>query len=73
MYLCEIEMLEIEWFICIKMDLALNNLQSLICHKTKSKCLKWPEKGWYAIKQKQESNQPTDKVLYMGQIELFDI
>ena len=25
---------EIELFICIKMDLALNNLQRLICHKT---------------------------------------
>ena len=28
-------MLEIELFICIKMDLALNNLQWLICYKTK--------------------------------------
>ena len=26
-----------ELFICIKMDLALNNLQWLICHKTKPK------------------------------------
>ena len=30
-----IELLEIELIICIKMDLALNNLQWLICHKTK--------------------------------------
>ena len=28
-------MFKIELFICIKMDLALNNLQWLICHKTK--------------------------------------
>ena len=27
------ELLEIELFICIRMDLALNNLQRLICHK----------------------------------------
>ena len=27
-------MFEIELFICIKMDVALNNLQGLICHKT---------------------------------------
>ena len=27
-------MFEIELFICIKMDLVLNNLQRLICHKT---------------------------------------
>ena len=26
----------IELFICIKMDLALNNLQRLICHKTQA-------------------------------------
>ena len=29
------ELLEIELFICIKIDSALNNLQGLICHKTK--------------------------------------
>ena len=34
MYLCETELLEIELIICIKMDLAWNNLQRLICHKT---------------------------------------
>ncbi len=28
------ELLEIERIICIRMDLALNNLQKLICHKT---------------------------------------
>ena len=27
------ELFEIELIICIKMDLALNNLQRLICHK----------------------------------------
>ena len=27
------ELLEIELFICIKIDFALNNLQRLICHK----------------------------------------
>ena len=32
--LCETKLFEIELFICIKMDLALNNLQWLICHKT---------------------------------------
>ena len=29
------ELFEIELFICIKMDLVLNNLQWLICHKIK--------------------------------------
>ena len=28
-------MSEIELFLCIKMDLALNNIQWLICHQTK--------------------------------------
>ena len=28
------ELFEIELFICIKMNLALNNLKWLICHKT---------------------------------------
>ena len=31
-----IELFEIELIICIKMDLALNNLQRLICHKTQT-------------------------------------
>ena len=30
-------MSEIELFICIKMDLALDNLQRLICHTTQTK------------------------------------
>ena len=30
------ELLEIKLFICIIMDLALNNLQKLICHKTQT-------------------------------------
>ena len=34
MYLCETELFEIEQIINIKMDLALNNRQMLICHKT---------------------------------------
>ena len=34
MYLCSTELFEIELFICIKMNLVLNNLQRLICHKT---------------------------------------
>ena len=29
-------MFEIDLIICIKMDLALNNLQWLICHKTET-------------------------------------
>ena len=36
MYLCLTELFEIELFICIKMDLALNNIQRLICHKTQT-------------------------------------
>ena len=35
--LCSTELFEIELFICIKMDLALNNKQKLIRHKTKQK------------------------------------
>ena len=35
MYLCWAELFSIEQIIYIKMDLALNNLQRLICHKTK--------------------------------------
>ena len=31
-----LNLFEIELFICIKMDLALNNLQRLICHKTQT-------------------------------------
>ena len=34
MYSCLTELFKIEVTICVKMDLALNNLQSLICHKT---------------------------------------
>ena len=36
MYTCLIELFEIELIICIKMDLALNNPQRLICHKTQT-------------------------------------
>ena len=34
LYFWSAELFEIELFISIKMDLALNNLQMLICHKT---------------------------------------
>ena len=34
-YLFSTELFEIEFFICIKMDLAFHNLQRLICHKPK--------------------------------------
>ena len=36
MYSCSTELFEIELIICIKMDLALNTLQRLICHKTQT-------------------------------------
>ena len=36
MYLNLTELFEIERFICIKMDLALNKLERLICHKTQT-------------------------------------
>ena len=36
LYSCETELIEIELIISIKMDLALNNLQRLTCHKTQS-------------------------------------
>ena len=35
-FLCQTELFEIELFNCIKMDLALNYIQSLICHKTQT-------------------------------------
>ena len=35
-YSCFTDLFEIELFICIKMDLALNNLRWLICHKTQT-------------------------------------
>ena len=34
LYSYQTELFEIELTICIKMDLVLNNLQRLICHKT---------------------------------------
>ena len=36
MHLCLTELFEIELIICIRMDLALNNLQSLMYHKTQT-------------------------------------
>ena len=41
MYSCYTELFEIELFICITMDLALNNLQRLICHKTQTTNPTW--------------------------------
>ena len=35
-YSCCTELFEIELIICIKIDLALNSLKRLICHKTRS-------------------------------------
>ena len=39
------ELFEIELTICIKMDLVLNNLQRLICHKTQP-TTSLEEQGW---------------------------
>ena len=39
MYLCKTELSELELFICIKIDLVLNNPQRLICHKTQTSYL----------------------------------
>ena len=36
LYLCQTELCEIELFIFIKIDLALNNLQMFICHETQT-------------------------------------
>ena len=36
MYLCKTELFEIELCMCIKMDLALINLQRLLYHKTQT-------------------------------------
>ena len=44
-------MFEIELFICIKMDLALNNQQKLICDKTQTN--------------KQKTNKQTDPKLLL--------
>ena len=35
-FVCSTELFEIKRFICIKMDLTLNNVQRLICHKTQT-------------------------------------
>ena len=40
LYLYLTELFEIELFIYIKMDLALNNLQRLICHEIQTNKLK---------------------------------
>ncbi len=54
-----IKLFERELIICIKMDLALNNLQGLICHKTQT------------TKPNNQTNQPTvTKGLIQGQEDL---
>ena len=40
MYFCLTELFEKDLFMCIRMDLTLNNLQWLICHKTKPNQIK---------------------------------
>ncbi len=58
MYLCKTELFEIELFICIKMDLALNKLQRLICYLTKTnklgekKLFKSVVEGWAILYEK---------------------
>ena len=49
------ELFEIELFICIKIDLALNNLQLLICHKIKPNQTKpnFITSNWVITSQKQ--------------------
>ena len=41
-----LKLFEIELFICIKMDLALNNLQTLICYKRKPNHCIWIWPSW---------------------------
>ena len=53
MYLCLTELFEIELIICIKIDLALNNLQWLMCYKTK------PNQTNYQIKSKVNASTKT--------------
>ena len=36
LYSCKTELFKIELIICIKIDMALNNLQRLICHTTQT-------------------------------------
>ena len=51
MYSWYTELFEIERIICIQMDLALNNLQSLICHKTQvTKQLSIPLMIWRIVR-----------------------
>ena len=48
-YLCWIELFEIQLFIYIKIDLTLNNLQKLICHKTQTNNRLWVNKWTFTI------------------------
>ena len=66
-------MFEIELIIYIKMDLALNNLQRLICHKTQPtnhrECLPRPELLWscdISTANKYMFNLPHTLVRYLG-------
>ena len=60
LYSCLTELFKIKQFICIKMDLSLNNLQRLICHKTQTK-------------KKQQANKPnnTDFIFMQKTIKIF--
>ena len=63
-------MFEIEVFVCIKMDSALNNLQWLICHKTEPNERKWEnlkENTWELkiYNDKRFSVKQTDSVRFM--------
>ena len=76
-------LIEIELIICIKMDLALNNLQRLICHKTQpinqlssnAGALENAEYPFIAIDPRFTLPRVVapDQVLSMDQIRLFDI
>ena len=43
------ELFEIELFICIKMNLSLNNLQRLICHKNQPTIIRLHTVKWYHV------------------------
>ena len=54
LHLCWTELFQIELIIYIKMDLALNNLQRLICHETQP--TNQPTNGWRVSAQKCKEN-----------------
>ena len=63
-------MFEIKLIICIKMDLALNNLQGLICHKTQTNKLSEKKldgnytRILHAVLKKSWKQYPTKQQLY---------